>query len=271
MKIAIVYFSATGNTEIIANVVKEKLIETQTTIEEINIANYSVRNSLKDFEKYDALIFGFPIHYWRAPRLIREWLRILDGKGIKCSVFFTYGGLHVGAAHYDIRNILDGQNFDLVASAEFLGKHTYNLAGWNLMETRPNDDDLKIAREFALISYKRFKEDDTGRTQFEKPKQSSEEIDTMELTAKRAIPSPFREVNECSRCGTCEEVCPVNAMDKEKGKPNREICIRCLRCVVNCPDEVLKMKDMSAQFQLMQQQCKLNEEKLRTKKSKILL
>lgn len=93
----------------------------------------------------------------------------------------------------------------------------------------------------------------------------------MELAFKRAIPSPFREVNECSRCGTCEEVCPVNAMDKEKGKPNRKICIRCLRCVVNCPDEVLKMNDMSAQFQYMQQQFKLNEEKLRTKKSKILL
>ena len=93
----------------------------------------------------------------------------------------------------------------------------------------------------------------------------------MELAFKRTIPSPFREVNECSRCWTCEEVCPVTPMDKERGKLNRKICIRCLRCVVNCPDEVLKMNDMSAQFQYMQQQFKLNEEKLRTKKSKILL
>ncbi len=271
MKIAIVYFSATGNTEKIAKVAKEQFIELNNVVDVINITNTSERNAFKDFSPYKAVVFGFPVYYGRAPRLIREWFRNLDGKDIKCSVFFTYGGVHVEAVHYDIKTIMNKQNFDLVASAEFLGKHTYNLAGWKLMESRPNDDDLEIAKEFALISYKQFKEEDTGRAQFEKPKQSREEIDTMELAFKRAIPSPFREVNECSRCGTCEEVCPVNAMDKEKGKPKRKICIRCLRCVVNCPDEVLKMKDMSAQFQYMQQLFNLNEEQLRTKKSKILL
>ena len=271
MKLAIIYFSATGNTEKIAKKIKEQFIELKNTIDEINITDYSVRNDLKYFDKYKALIFGFPIHYWRAPRLIREWFTNLDGKGIKCAVFFTYGGVHVGVAHYDIKTILDKQNFDLVASADFLGKHTYNLAGWKLMETRPNEDDLKIAKEFALGSYKRFQEEDTGRVEFEKPKQSSEKIDTMELATRRAIPTPFREINECSMCGTCEEVCSTNAMNKEKGKPNRRICIRCLRCVVNCPDQVIIMKDMSAQFQYMKQQFTLTEEQLKTKKSKILL
>lgn len=270
MNLAIIYFSATGNTKKVAKSIKEQFHHLKVNLDEFNITNYSERNNLKNFKKYEALVFGFPIYYGRAPRLIREWFTNLDGKGIKCAVFFTYGGVHVGVAHYDIKTILDKQNFDLVASADFLGKHTYNLAGWKLMETRPNEDDLKIAKEFALVSYKRFQEEDTGRVEFEKPKQSSEKIDTMELAARRAIPSPFREINECSMCGTCEEVCPTNAMNKEKGKPDRRICIRCLRCVVNCPDQVLIMKDMSAQFQL-QQQFTLIEEELIIKKSKILL
>ena len=58
----------------------------------------------------------------------------------------------MGAAHYDIKKIMDMQNFDLVASAEFLGKHTYNSAGWNLMEMHSDNEDLEIAKEFALIS-----------------------------------------------------------------------------------------------------------------------
>ena len=270
MKLAIVYFSATGNTEKIAKTIKEQFIELKNTIDEINITNYSERNALKNFSLYEALIFGFPIHYWRAPRLIREWFTNLDGKGIKCAVFFTYGGVNAGIAHYNIKTIMDKQNFNLIASAEFLGKHTYNLAGWKLMETRPNKEDLKIAKDFASKSYQRFIGKDTSRVEFEKPKKSNEEIDTIELAARRAIPTPFREINECSMCGTCEEVCPTNAMNKEKGKPDRRICIRCLRCVVNCPDQVLIMKDMSAQFQL-QQQFTLIEEELIIKKSKILL
>lgn len=271
MNLAIIYFSATGNTEKVAKSIKEQLHHLKVNVDEFNITNYSERNNLQNFEKYKALIFGFPVHYLRAPRLIREWLTNLDGKGVKCAVFFTYGGVHVGSAHYDIKTIMDKQNFNLVASAEFLGKHTYNLAGWNFMETRLNEEDLKIAKDFASKSYKRFIGEDTGRVELEKPRKSSEEIDAIELATKRAIPSPFRDVNECSMCGTCEEVCPTNAMNKEKGKPNRRICLRCLRCVVNCTDQVLIMKDMTAHFQYMHQLFNLTEVELRTKKSKILL
>ena len=271
MNIAIIYFSATGNTEKIAKAVTSQIIELKASIDEKNITNYLERDALKDFSSYDAIIFGFPIHYWRAPKLVREWLTTLDGKGIKCAVYFTHGGVHVGAAHYDIKRLMDRQNFELVTSAEILGKHTYNLAGWNLMETHPDSKDLEIIQEFALMSYKRFIGEDTGRVEFEKPKLSSEELDKMELNFKRAIPIPFREVNECSMCGTCEEVCPINAMDKEKGKPNRRICLRCLRCVVSCPDKVLIMKDMTAQFQFIKQQNNLDELKLGARKSRILL
>ena len=87
MNLAIFYFSATGNTEKVAKSIKEQFHHLKVNLDEFNITNYSERNNLQNFEKYKALIFGFPVHYWRAPRLIREWFTNLDGKGVKCSVF----------------------------------------------------------------------------------------------------------------------------------------------------------------------------------------
>jgi len=271
MKIAIVYFSATGNTEKIAGIIKEQLVELKNEVIEVNITNSTERENFKSVDPYEAMVFGFPVHYWRAPRLIREWLTTINGKGTRCAVFFTYGGVHVGLAHYDIKEILDKQKFNLVASAEFLGKHTYNLGGWNLMKTHPNTEDFEMAKEFTLKVYERFLEKNLISVEFDKPRTSSEKIDKIEQAFKRAIPSPYRETEDCSMCGTCEDLCPVNAMDKERGKPNRRLCIRCFRCVVSCPDEILKMKDFTYGLKYMEQSTNLTEEVLNSRKSKIIL
>ena len=106
MKIGLIYFSPTENTAKIAEIVKNKLNELHNEVEEFNITNYSERQKKIDLGQFEAFIFGFPIYYWRAPKLIRDWLLTLKGEGKKLSVFFTYGGVNVGLAHHNIKNIL---------------------------------------------------------------------------------------------------------------------------------------------------------------------
>jgi ferredoxin/flavodoxin len=268
-KIALVYFSATKNTEKIKNVIKEEIIQLKNDVEEFNLADRNVRESLRDFESFNAVIFGFPVYFWRAPRLVREWLKTINGTNLRCSLFFTYGGVDVGVAHQNLKRILDTKGFKLVASAEFLGKHTYNVAGFQFMEDRPHDEDFKIAREFASISLQKFLEEDFNTVIFGPPTKSEEEVDKIELSFRRAIPTPYIDANLCIECGVCQKVCPTNAMDFKKGKARSKDCIRCLRCLSNCPENAIKMPNMIYHYELLKNTLRLTEDILKNRKSRI--
>jgi len=273
MKLLLAYFSATGNTAQIANTVKEQLTELNVEIDEFNMTSYSDRHKNIDLDPYDAVIFGFPVYSNRAPRVAREWLQTLNGKGKKCATFFTYGGIRVHPSHYSTRQILEKQNFEVVSSAEFLGAHTFNLAGWESMENRPNHSDFDVAREYALKTYKRFISEDHGRLgELEKAMLNEEQLDELENFKFKIIKQfPTRDGKECSMCRTCEEQCPTQAMNAEEGSANKDDCIVCLRCVANCPDNVLNINDLSKIFKMRLQRDNTTKELLAKKTSKIYL
>ena len=136
MKILLAYFSATGKTKKIAGYVFEKLKKSGADVEMLDITPLSVRKKKTNLSGYDTFVFGMPVHSWRAPRIVRNWLKTLDGCGRKCSMFFTYGGFGIHPAHYTTCKILEERGFLVVSSAEFLAAHTFNLGGWRAMENR---------------------------------------------------------------------------------------------------------------------------------------
>ena len=84
MKVLILYFSATGNTAKIAKVIEEKFKEKGVGVTMSEITSLGERQRKIDFESYQAVVFGAPVHARRAPRAMRDWLRTLDGQGNKC-------------------------------------------------------------------------------------------------------------------------------------------------------------------------------------------
>jgi flavodoxin/NAD-dependent dihydropyrimidine dehydrogenase PreA subunit len=274
IKILIVIFSATGNTAKIAEVIQGELKQLGADIEEKDITSYDDRNDSFDLTPYHAVLFGFPIYAGRAPRIVREWLETLDGQGKLCATFFTYGGLTVHPVHFSTREILEHRGFDLVSSAEFLAKHTFNIGGWSAMEDRPNESDFGVAREFAKQTYKRFVGEDPGRPDvFEKTELTQEQLDEGEKLPLLAITQlPSRMGADCSMCMICEELCPTHAMNAEMGEASeKEKCIACLRCIDNCPEDVLSINDLRPVWPLALDMTKETEESVRKKRSKIYL
>jgi ferredoxin len=186
-------------------------------------------------------------------------------------MFFTYGGFGVHPTHYSTGEILKEQNFVVVSSAEFLGAHTFNLGGWRAMEGRPNELDFEVAKDYVELTCKRFTgEDDRVLGELEKTEYTEEQLDSAEtLRFKVLTQLPSRGGKECSMCLDCEELCPTGAMDAESGEADKEKCIACLACVANCPEEVLKINDMSNSWSLRLDKEKVTEESLKKQKSKI--
>jgi menaquinone-dependent protoporphyrinogen IX oxidase/ferredoxin len=273
MKVLILYFSATGNTRKLAEVIEERFAELRAEVTLRDITSYTDRQQTIDLEPYDAVVFGAPIHSWRAPRVVREWLRTLDGRGKKCSMFFTYGGFQVHPTHYSTRKILQEQNFTVVSSADFASKHTFNIGGWRAMCGRPDISDFEVAKEYADKTFDRFTGKDPAiLEELPQPELTDEVLDKIESYRFTVVTKlPTRDGEECSMCMICEESCPTGAMSAESGHANSDKCIVCLACMANCPEDVLKINDLSENWSLKLELENIDEESLKGKKSRIYL
>lgn len=52
------------------------------------------------------------------------------------------------------------------------------------------------------------------------------------------------DLEKCTACGNCAEVCPVEAIEVEnKAKVDADTCVDCGTCVDECPVEAITMDD----------------------------
>jgi len=192
-----IFFSPTNNTARIAEVVKEALVERNVDVDLYDITTHTERQKKFQFQEYDAIFFGFPIHVQRVPSNIQDWILTLNGGGKFCSIFFTYGGVTTGIAHYDTKRKLESQNFHIISTAEFLGKHTFNLGGWNLMSDHPNDEDFSVARLYTIKTLEKIISHNTQMIEFEEPKITEKQLNRLDKVPKGGMTPPSRKGKDC--------------------------------------------------------------------------
>lgn len=139
-KILIAYFSATNNTEGIANHLKEILDadlyeivpETPYTSADLNYGDPSSRTSreqndnaarpaisgnVENMEQYDVIFLGYPIWWGQAPKIISTFLESYDLSGKTIVPFCTSGSSGIGSSATNLHSLasgaawLDGQRF----------------------------------------------------------------------------------------------------------------------------------------------------------------
>ena len=273
MKFAIVFFSATGNTRKFALIIQEELMKLNCSIDSYDITSLTDRQEAILFENYDSIIFGFPIYGKFPPKVVRDWLSELKGANKRCAMFFSYGGVILGEIHNFTKELLEKKGFSIIASAEFLGKHSFNVAeGFELLPNRPNEEDIQIAREYANEIYFKFRKEKLDEIEF--PDELPIELHPViknNPKAKLLEHYPTRFEKECSMCRTCEVNCPTGAFSADKGIAESEKCIVCMRCVFNCPDQVIIVNDMTEGFLAFMERLGVTPKVLNEKKSKYYL
>ncbi len=145
-KILIAYFSATNNTENIANHLNEILDadlyeiipETPYTSDDLNYNDRSSRSSqemndpdarpaisgsVDNMEQYDVIFLGYPIWWGEAPRIINTFLESYDLSGKPIAPFCTPASSPLGSSARNLQTLtddvtwLDGQRFSGGASS----------------------------------------------------------------------------------------------------------------------------------------------------------
>jgi ferredoxin len=237
--IALIYFSATEITQTIAGVIRDRLVEKGARTELFNVTPYAMRQRALPLEGFDSFIFGFPVFSDFAPQVINEWLPALNGRGRRCALFLTYGGRTTGYGHFHTMLLLENAGFEVLFTAEFLGRHSMNVGGWEMLPNRPDESDFAVARDYADLAIAKFSQDRPQVLRLQKPFQypnAAEMLAQPSASPERRWTNPIRLAKTCSMCLRCATECPAAAFDAEAGLSDPVKCIECMHCVYICPD-----------------------------------
>jgi flavorubredoxin len=167
MKALIVYWSATGNTELVAGTIDETLKKLSVNAEIVKVSEAAE----KDFYNYDLIFFGVPPYQFTVPepvtRFIKAKMKFHSDRGdIKpkapkvagknAVLFCTYSGPHTGireakpALKY-LGQFFEHIGFTVIAEwyvvGEFHNNEIYNTQGvLGDIRGRPNKKDLAVVR-----------------------------------------------------------------------------------------------------------------------------
>ncbi len=244
MNITAVYFSPTGNTKKGVYAIAEALQKynsnfKNSTVEYIDITLPTQRAFPLQFHKNNLVIVGFPVYAGRIPNLLLEYINTLRGDETFCIPVVTFGNRAFDSALLELSELLERQNFTVVAAAALVGLHSFSET---LGSGRSHAQDLfEIALWASEIKMQPLSSSIPG-----------EPVATrgyfQPLTPKGA-PIHLLKVKpitttDCTQCGICVQKCPLGSISLNNPTLVVGKCMKCNGCVKGCPQQAKHFNDM---------------------------
>lgn len=240
----IFFFSATGNTAWAA-----KQLGFYTSDRLINIVKNSAEPFIAQLEPGEDIGFCFPIHGWRPPRIVADFVKqlVIDATGHYVYALCTAGDT-VGEAMDIFRHELSEKGITLDAAFSLLMPESY--VGLPFMdvdkkerEKAKQDKAAEDLKEFAQLIEQHQKH--VERLTIGHWPRINSRILGAAFCHWLITDKPFRVVSDrCVKCGICASVCPVHDIDGGLGKEPRWIhngqCMTCFACYHHCPHHAIE-------------------------------
>lgn len=255
----IFFFSGTGNTRWAAIKLATATHDSLVYIPDILRKNKQGNESNEPFtlKKDERLGFVFPVHGWRVPKLVREFIKNLDIRAEERP--FTYA---VCTAGDNIGLTINNLN-DTIASNPALaqmGIHqvdsSYSLimpesyVGLPFMDIDTKEKEIhkkeEAAQELAVICEEVFNRKEGVNRLVKGPfpwfltKVVGGFFEHVLITDKRFHVT----ADKCVKCGICANICPVGDIEGGKGKMpkwlHHDDCLTCFTCYHHCPHHAIE-------------------------------
>ena len=236
-RICTLYFSATGNTAHVVNL----LAETMAKQMNIPLANFpftgaSDREKDYSFTENDVAIIGAPTYAGKLPnKILPDFRDKLHGNGAFGIAVVTFGNRAYDHSLAELCSVMAENGFRTVAAGAFVGQHAFTdkfAAG------RPNWSDQAEIKDFAKRIVEKFNCLTEPVTPITVPGDAAAPYyvpkGTDGLPAKFLKAKPKTDPAKCSSCGACAQLCPMGAIDPHDVFSVPGTCIKCQRCVRRC-------------------------------------
>ena len=258
----IFYFSGTGNSKWAAKTLALETGDTLVSIPEVINSDCSFT-----LEKDEHIGFIFPIHGWRVPNIVKEFLTKLtiktlgeDTSHVKhyCFCLVTAGdsiGKAMERFQQQLKSVAAGDSLSLNAVYSLIMPESY--VGLPGMDVDTKEKELE-KKELASKQLKDF-----SNILKQRPHKDSNQIWGWNQLIRGPIPSffsgpvggfferflitdkPFHvDSRRCVKCGICANVCPVSDIKGGLGFEPEWLhngkCLTCFSCYHHCPHHAIE-------------------------------
>jgi len=237
VKICIFYFSGTGNTEIITNLLQKELINLNANVIVKKIEIIIKKKTRIKTDKYDLIGIGYPIHAFNAPKIVYNFIQQLhnDSSG---DPFLNGGSTKM------LRNQLERKGYNVFN--ENLSIMPTNV----LLQFKDNLN--KQLYQFAQINMKNFAEDIMKRKVSLQRNNIiltliSKLFSFMETIGAKWLGKRMNVSESCIKCFKCARNCPTENIILADNTNTNTItfdssCNLCMRCIYECPTNAIHFK-----------------------------
>lgn len=237
--VRVIYFSPTGTTRKVVEAVAAGLGAESVNV--FDLTRAATRRYGPHDSHSDLAIIGVPVYTGRVPFQAVEALQRMEARGTPAIIVVVYGNRAYEDALLELSDIAARIGFVPIAGAAFVGEHSFSTKVTPIAEGRPDSEDLETAVKFGKMVREEI--DSTGTLRNVPFLKVPGNFPYRERT--QHVASPETEMSLCTRCKTCEEICPEAAISvtdtgvaSDKGK-----CILCCACVRSCPTGARRMND----------------------------
>ena len=244
--IFIAYASPSGTTRHVAQVIETALGDHCGYILILDIARTTAHDSFKtrlaEAGPDDCLFVGSPVYRDMAVPPMMAFIEALaDANGCRAVPFVTWGGAFSGIALWQMGKTMVQSGFRLAGGVKVLARHAMMCDDPHPVgKGHPDaEDDAMVggfAREISTrLAGRRLAELDLEQLDYHLPQRTVE--------VKNKLDQPWliipKKVDEgkCTQCGTCQEVCPVGAVELDDWPIFDKRCFDCFNCIRLCPEE----------------------------------
>ena len=225
----IIYFSGTGNSRRIAQVMASVTGDTVT-----DAATYFKKKEYPTLESAKPYIFVFPTYAWKMPRILEAWILNSKFTAGQSAYFVMTCGDGIGAAEIGIKRLCKKKGL------KFMGVHKIVMPeNYICMFKAPEPQEAKrIVQSGEALAGTLVRDYIIPEDPF--PKASGSPVLSCivnPLFYKTSMSDkPFTTGESCIGCGICANACPVGNIAIEGGKPKwKGGCIQCQACINICP------------------------------------
>lgn len=242
MKGLICYYSGTGNTKLACGYIASGVKNCTWTMHDL------VKDGVPDIGGYDIVGFAAWADFFGAPKIMKNYIGQLNGKGKSAFVFNTYGNLN-GRTLVMLKSLVAGSGFKVVAHHAL---HTPENVPILIMAGMTREDAPYPAE---MVKFNDFiGKLDAWCAEFNRTGKPGTNINRSSISdffkisfprtlSKYFMGKKFVDKETCTKCGLCEKVCPYKAIKLDDYPVfDERKCNGCWACYNRCPQKSIYTK-----------------------------